>query len=554
VIPYALCLLAGAALPLAFAPFGQFWIAPLAYAVLLYLWKNVEAPRAFGLGFAFGCASFGFGTYWTFIAVRIMGGAPIAVALFLTIGLVLVCAAFVGAAGFVAARWFRTGGAAARLVTLPALFVLCEWLRGWAFTGFGWLSAGYSQTNSWLMGFAPILGVHGIGWAVLVTAGALVVIAEAAVASRAHEERRRRYAGVLAAALAVAAVWVGGLAARAQRWTAPQPRTLSVALLQGDIAQDQKWKPEQLTSTLDLYARLTVQNLGTDLIVWPEAAVPTLYEYVGKYVDDVRRVSAARGSTVLLGILLGAPDSPLEAESRDDAGASGGRDSKEAGASDDSESNDARATNQPFQNALIALTDPPQTYVKRHLVPFGEYFPVPSFIRSWMRYMNLPTDDAVPGPRDQPPLDAAGQRLAVTICYEDVFGAEQLHYLPEATLLVDVSNDAWFGDSIAPHQHLQIAQVRAAEAGRYLLRATNTGVTAVIDDGGRVEQTLPQFKPAVLKATVRGFEGATPYARVGNWAVVLLALGAALTQWPPLLDRARRRFGSSRQRSPARGD
>lgn len=544
-MPYALSLLAGALLPLAFAPFEQFWLAPLSYAVLLYLWKDVTSSRAFGIGFAYGCASFGFGTYWTFIAVRVMGGAPIAVAVFLTVGLVFVCAAFVGLAGFIAARWLGTSGVAARLVTLPALFVLCEWLRGWAFTGFGWLSAGYSQTNSWLMGYAPLLGLHGISWAVLLTAGALVVIAETVVAG----PSRRRFAGALAAVLVIATVWVAGLAARTHRWTVPQQRTLSVALLQGAVAQDTKWKPEQLTSTLDLYARLTVQSLGTELIVWPEAAVPTLIEYVGKYVDDVRKVSAARGSTVLLGILRGVPHASESADARRDAGSRGEADarshhskdhaglaSSDGSASDDADAGDDAASDSssdPFQNVLVALTDPMQTYVKRHLVPFGEYFPVPSFIRSWMRLMSLPYTDAVSGARDQPPLDAVGQRIAVTICYEDVFGAEQLHYLPDATLLVDVSNDAWFGDSVAPHQHLQIAQVRAAEAGRYLLRATNTGVTAVVDDRGNVEQTLPQFKPAVLKATVRGFDGATPYARLGNWLVVLAALGAALSQWLP---------------------
>src|SRR5881394_475637 len=513
---YALSLLAGAALPLAFAPFGQFWIAPLSYAVLLYLWRDVAGPRAFGLGFAYGCASFGFGTYWTFIAVRIIGGAPIAVALFLTVGLFVVCAAFVGLAGYVAARWFKTSGAAARLVTLPASFVLCEWLRGWAFTGFGWLSAGYSQTGSWLMGYAPVLGLHGVSWAVLVTAGALVTIAEVAVAaSRAapvgaealHAQRRRRYAGALAAVLVLAAVWIAGLAARELRWTTPQQRTLSVALLQGAIVQDLKWKPEQLTSTLELYARLTAQTLGTELIVWPEAAVPTLIEDVRGYVAGVRQASAARGSTVLLGILRGDPEAGQDAA----------------------------------QNVLVALTEPMQTYVKRHLVPFGEYFPVPEFVRGWMRLMNLPSSDIVSGARDQPPLEAAGERIAVTICYEDVFPAEQLHYLPEATLLVNVSNDAWFGDSIAPHQHLQIAQLLAAEVGSYMLRATNTGGTAVIDERGRVLARLRQFEPGVLKATVRGFDGATPYARVGNWAVVLLALGAALTQLPALRAFARRR-------------
>jgi apolipoprotein N-acyltransferase len=163
-------------------------------------------------------------------------------------------------------------------------------------------------------------------------------------------------------------------------------------------------------------------------------------------------------------------------------------------------------------------------------VPFGEFYPVPGFIRDWMKLMNLPTGDAIPGAADQPPFDVAGEKVAITICYEDVFGAEQLGSLPEATLLVNVSNDGWFGDSIAPHQHLQIARVRAAEAGRYMLRATNTGVTAVIDNRGGVVETLPQFHAGLLKQTVRGYTGATPYARVGNYLIVGLAfvvLGAA---------------------------
>jgi apolipoprotein N-acyltransferase len=176
-----------------------------------------------------------------------------------------------------------------------------------------------------------------------------------------------------------------------------------------------------------------------------------------------------------------------------------------------------------YQNVLVALTDQPQVYVKRHLVPFGETFPVPDFIRSWMRLMSLPYTDLGSGAADQPPIAVADERLAITICYEDVFGAEQLHYLPEATLLVNVSNDGWFGDSIAPHQHLQIARVRAAEAGRYLLRAANPGLSAVIDERGRVVKSLPQFRAGVLEETARGYTGTTPYARAGNYAVVLLA-------------------------------
>jgi apolipoprotein N-acyltransferase len=485
---YPLCVLTGAALPLAFAPFGQFWVAPLAYAALLWLWRDTRPKQAFLVGFLFGCASFGFGTYWTYIAVRIFGDAPIALAVFLTVGLTVVLALFVGAAGWVAARFFKTTGAVAWLGTLPALFVLFEWLRGWLFSGFGWLSAGYSQTDSWLLGYAPLVGVYGISAVLLVTSGALVTAVLGTRAQRA------------AALLGVAALWGAGWLASQHHWTTPQDRELTVALVQGAVEQDLKWKPEQLEGMLELYTRLSRQSFGADLIVWPEAAIPTLYEYVPSFLAKLRSAAAEHGSTLLIGILRAAPGGGPE----------------------------------DFQNVLVAMSDPVQFYVKRHLVPFGEYFPVPSFIRSWMRLMSLPYTDATPGKADQPTLAAAGEKIAATICYEDVFGAEQLKFLPEATLLVNVSNDAWFGDSIAPHQHLQIARMRAAEAGRYLLRATNTGVTALIDSQGRVVERLPQFEPRVLTGTVRGFTGATPYARWGNWLVVALLAAVLLAQLPPI--------------------
>jgi apolipoprotein N-acyltransferase len=492
---YLLAIAAGAALPLAFAPFHQFWLAPLSYAALLYVWGDATPRRALGLAFAYGCASFGLGTYWTFIAVRIIGGAPIAIALFLMIGLTMVLAAFVAAAGWVAARWFRTRGAVAWLVTLPALFVLAEWLRGWLFTGFGWLAAGYSQTDSWLMGYAPLGGILAISLAVVMTAGALLTVALGTLRER------------VAAGAVLVAVWAGGFAASTQSYTEPKEQTLDVALAQGNIAQDMKYLPEQLPAMMALYAELTRQSAGSDLVIWPEAAIPTYIEYVESYLETVRRSAAAQGSTVLLGILQPAPGAKSIEE---------------------------------FQNVLVALTDERQTYVKRHLVPFGEFYPVPGFIREWMRLMNLPTGDATPGAADQPPLAVGDEKLAITICYEDVFGAEQLQYLADATLLVNVSNDAWFGDSIAPHQHLQIARVRAAEAGRYLLRATNTGVTAVIDPQGRVVDELPQFRAGVLKARVRGFTGSTPYAHAGNYLVVILAFAALVAVYAAERRAARR--------------
>lgn len=480
-VQYLLCVAAGAALPLAFAPYEQFWLAPLSYAVLFYFWRDTTPRRALALGLAYGCASFGIGTYWTYIAVRIIGQAPVLVGVTLTVGLVMVLAAFIAVAGFAAARALRTSGAVAWLVTLPALFVLTEWLRGWLFTGFGWLAAGYSQTDSWLMGYAPLAGIHAMSFAVLVTAGALLAL-------WLGSQRERAVAAVVAAA-----VWLGGLALRDREFTEPKEGTLDVALVTGAVPQETKWDPAQLQPTLSLYAELTSQGGGTDLIVWPEAAIPIPIELVGGWLGGVQRRAAGQGSTVLLGALrtVAAADGP-----------------------------------ETYENVLLALTDEPQVYVKRHLVPFGEQFPVPDFVRDWMRLQNLPYADLGVGADDQPPLAVGGERLGVTICYEDVFPAEQLRYLAATTLLVNVSNDGWFGDSLAIPQHLQIARVRAAEAGRYLLRSANRGITAVIDPHGRVVATLEPFRAGILRATVRGHTGATPYARVGNWLVVCMALAA----------------------------
>jgi apolipoprotein N-acyltransferase len=491
-----LSLVAGAALPLAFAPFGQFWIAPLSYAALFYLWRDALPRRAFWTGVLYGIGSFGAGTYWTYIAIHDFGGAPILMAVAVSFALVFALALFVGAAGYAAARWFTTSGALAWLGALPALWVLAEWLRGWLLTGFGWLAAGYSQTDSWLMGFAPLLGVLGMSWAVLVLAGAAVTL----VLGKTRER--------VSAAVAIAAIVGVGLLAEAHDWTLPKDRDFQVALVQGAVQQDLKWRPDLLPGTRALYFGMTQQNPDADLIVWPEAAIPDLYENNPKFLAEVQAWSERTGAAVLLGILR-LP-----------------------------EHGSATAT---FQNVLVALEDPHVTYVKRHLVPFGEYFPVPGFVRNGLRLLELPYTDGVPGPKNPPPIDLAGERIAATICYEDVFGAEQLHYLPDATLLVNVSNDAWFGDSIAPHQHLQIAQVRAAEAGRYLLRSTNTGITAVIDPRGQVVQTVPQFEAAVLKHTVRGYTGATPYARWGNYLVIVAAALVLLAAFPPITNRLRPR-------------
>ena len=479
---------AGVALPLAFAPFGYFWLSPFSYALLLFVWRDAAPWRALALGCIYGLASFLAGLHWIYFSVHDIGLLPVGTSVLLTAALPAVLALFVGATGLIAVRWFPTKGLVAWLGVFPAVWVLVEWLRGWIFTGFGWLSAGYTQTDSWLMGYAPVLGIHGMSWAVLLCTGAVMALA---VGSR---RERGVAAGVLVAVLGA------GYALTTLRFTTPKDDLRTVAIVQGAIQQSLKWDPAELPRTLALYRRMTETSYGHDFIIWPEAAIPDYYDRQADVLAEIARNAAQNGSALLLGIL--------------------GRDAEKRAA----------------QNVLVAMTDPPSVYVKRHLVPYGEYYPVPDFVRAWLRLNNLPSSDMQPGDPDQPPLAIGGERIAVTICYEDVFGAEQLHSLPEATLLVNVSNDAWFGNSIAPHQHLQIARVRAAEAGRYLLRATNTGVSAVIDPTGAVVATLPLFEADVLTAEFRGYTGLTPYARWGNYPVVLGAVLvlAAVLAWRKL--------------------
>ncbi|HEY7673550.1 MAG TPA: apolipoprotein N-acyltransferase [Gammaproteobacteria bacterium] len=487
-----LAAVAGAVLPLAFAPFGLFWLAPLAYATLFFLWRDAAPWRAFVLGSLFGFVSFVAGLHWIYFSVHDVGQLPFATSVVLTIALPAVLALYIGAVGAIAARWFPRTGLTAWIGVLPALWVLIEWFRGWLFTGFGWLAAGYTQTDAWLMGYAPVLGIYGMSWAVMLCAGVVVALVLGG----------KRERGVAAAAL-IGVLGAGFALGRMQFTTANDaPRT--IAIVQGAIPQTTKWDPTQLPPTIALYRQLTEASHGQDLIIWPEAAIPDYFERWRGPLAEIARNAAQHGSALVLGIL------------------------------------DADAETRAGQNVVVAMTDPPSTYVKRHLVPFGEFYPVPDFVRAWLRLHNLPSSDMASGDPEQPLLAVGGERIAVTICYEDLFGAEQLHFLPDATLLVNVANDAWFGDSIGPHQHLQIARVRAAEAGRYLLRATNTGVSAVVDPAGATVATLPSFQAGVLTATVRGHTGLTPYARWGNYPVVLGTLLVLAGMLAVRLNRQRR--------------
>ncbi|MCH8301265.1 MAG: apolipoprotein N-acyltransferase, partial [Proteobacteria bacterium] len=358
------------------------------------------------------------------------------------------------------------------------VWVAIEWVRGWFLSGFPWMSLGYSQIDSPLVGFAPVLGVYGLSLAVVFSAAGLLL------AGIAHG--RRRWVLVFAALLP----WSAGLLLQNVQWTEEAGPAVTATIVQGGIPQDRKWDADQFRPTLTLYRNSIMQNPDSQLIVWPEVAIPSYIDLVEDYIGALQTDLNSQNQSLLFGIL-----------------------------ERDTES-------QRVYNSVVLLDGAGrQIYRKRHLVPFGEFFPVPDFVREWMRLMSLPNSDISPGDAVQPLLRTPdGQQLAVAICYEDAYAAEQLYALPDATILINVSNDAWFGDSIAPHQHLEIARMRALEVGRPVVRATNTGISTFISADGALGAAIPQFAAGTVTEDVVPRQGLTPYAKSGNVPIISLVL------------------------------
>jgi apolipoprotein N-acyltransferase len=476
-----LALLAGALLPLAFAPLSFFPLAVLSPALLFLLWLDVTPRRASWRGLLFGFGQFGVGVSWVYVAIHDFGHSGVPLAVFLTALFVAVLALFPALLGYLAARFLRAPDGLRLTLIFPAAWTLIEWLRGWILTGFPWLNLGYSQIDAPLRGFAPLVGVYGVTLAVALSAGLLAVFILSG--------RRAQ----LFALTGLVLLWFGGALLARIDWTEASGAPLRVSLVQGNIPQDSKWSPELVQRTLDLYADLTRRHWDSRLILWPEAAITAFYhEVAGDYLSGLAREARAHGTDIVLGIPVREPGT------------------------------------RRYFNSLLAISDQPGFYHKRHLVPFGDYLPFEDFLRGLIHFFDLPMSGFSAGPDEQPLLHAAGQPIASAICYEDVFGEEMITALPEATLLVNATNNAWYGNSFAPHQHLEMSRWRALETGRYMLRVTTNGVSAIINEHGKIQGRSPQFETYVLSGEAVPHTGATPYVRVGNWPVVLLVFGIVL--------------------------
>lgn len=471
----------------AFAPFGWSWLLPLALLPLLYVCLTLAPRDAAKHSGAFGLGLFLTGTYWIYISVVIYGNAPSWIAVILMIGFVLIMSLYFWLSGWLISR-LSHGEHWLLLLVAPAVWVSVEWLRGWLLTGFPWLSLGYSQVDSLLAGWAPVIGVYGVS--------AMLILSVAAALVALLTSGRERWVAVGIVLLP----WISGGVLRTVEWTEAAGPPIRSTLIQGGVSQDKKWLVEQRGPTMNFYRDATRRATDSAIVVWPEVAIPSVTDRVEGYIKSLETVSRHNAQTILFGVLE--------------------RDVEQTG------------DTHIYNSVILIDGQRRQVYRKRHLVPFGEYFPVPARVREWMRMMSLPYSDLSAGAEVQPLLVGPDDtRIAVAICYEDAYNAEQLYAFPEAQLLVNVSNDAWFGDSIAPHQHLQIARMRSLESGRYAIRATNTGISAFIGPGGEILESGPQFEPVILTRDIEPRNGSTPYARAGNWPITGLCLLIVAGLW-----------------------
>ncbi len=462
-----LALLSGMAMPLSFAPFYGYPVAVVSLAVLFHLWSAATPTQAARQGGLFGLGMYGVGVSWIYVAIHDFGQASVLLAGLLTAIFVAFLALYLAVLGWGIKKISAENLAVVDIVLLlPAAWWGYEWFKGWFLTGFPWLDLGVGQIEGPLAGFVPVVGVEGVSLLTALSASLWLVV-----------WKNHKFWPVLL----LAVLWISGIMLHAVSWTQPVGQPLKVSLIQGNIPQEIKWDRQQLFKTLALYEARTEQHWESDLIVWPENAVPIFYQQVQSFfLEPLAQKARAHHTDLLIGLPVSDPET-------------GG-----------------------YYNAMMSLGSQQAFYFKRHLVPFGETLPF-SGLRGLIQFFDLPMSSFQAGQQRLPLLQVAHRMAGVSICYEDVFSSELRPALPKAQFLVNASNNAWYGDSFAPHQHLQISRSRALEFGRPLLRATTNGISAIVDMKGRVKQQSPQFQETVLTGRIQPRQGATPYVWIAPW-------------------------------------
>jgi apolipoprotein N-acyltransferase len=462
-----IALVSGILFTLAFAPFDLPYLAVIALCLVFASWQQVSCKRAMLRAYLFGLGSFGLGVSWVYVSIHDYGHVPAPVSGLLTVIFVAVWALFPVLAAYLSTVVSQKG--TVRLAIAPVVWTLVEYLRGHMFlNGFPWLLCAYPQLETPLAGYVPLLGAYGTGFVVTSSAAMLAALIG-------HKQR------AWPLAMAIVTLWGIGFLLKTQAWTQAIGNPINVALIQGNIGQDQKWLPENKVKTLRLYQALTEQHWGIPIIVWPETSIPALYSEINEaFLQPLSQAASQQHSDVITSLPL-----------------------------DDNVQGD-------YYNAVMVLGKQMGFYRKTHLLPFGEYLPWQPVSGFVLKLIGVQLGNFTPGKLSQALLKAGGYAFTTSICYEDAFGDLAINNLQHAAYLVNVTNDAWFGHSIEPHQHMQIAQMRALETGRFLLRATNTGTTGIVAPTGKLIKQAPAFTTTVLTGAITPMGGLTPYAKIGD--------------------------------------
>ncbi|MFZ2314145.1 MAG: apolipoprotein N-acyltransferase [Gammaproteobacteria bacterium] len=468
-------LLLGTSLTLAFAPFEIFPLAIIAPAGLLVLLANKSPKQAFWLGLSFGFGLFCSGIYWIYHSMHFMGDLPSPAAAFITAALSLFMGLFPATACYFTNRYFPATNTAKTVYAFPAIWVLVEWVRSWLFTGFPWLTLGYSQTNSPLKGFAPLFSVYGVSIFVLMSSGLLIQ----AVLTWKRKDYRNTYLSLLACS----AIWIAGGALDLIKWTSPAGEPMTVSLVQGNIPQSLKWSPEHLQLSLDTYEDLTEPLWKkNNLIIWPESAVPLTLQEAEYFINRLDEKAQKAHAHLILGLPIEGPHG--------------------------------------YYNAVVTLGEtengsPRPFYLKRRLVPFGEYTPLQKYLDPLLNFLQIPTSNLIQGKENQAPIEINHVSFITSICFEVAFPELVNPRKDGSGVLLTVTNDAWFGESTAQAQHLQMAKMRSIELGRPSIFVGNDGITAIISPKGNVEAAAPMHEAAVLNGSVQPMTGTTPWMIFG---------------------------------------
>ena len=470
-----IALLLGTLITLSLAPFDYWPLAIIALGSLHFLLQTATARQALLLAGAFGLGLFYSGAYWVFVSMHEHGNAAPILAGLMTFGFCSFIGLLLAPFGYLYARFLRdlTPG---NTLGFAAIWLLSEWLKTWLLTGFPWLFAGYSQLDAPLMSWAPVIGTLGIGFILAYTA---------AVLSNSFQQRRPSWH---LAALAV--LWLTPLPLSTVQWTERlSDNPLQAALIQANVPQEIKWHPDYKQSILDHYRQQTEKLQDSDIIIWPETAIPEYLHRADNYLQAIHLQAELNDQAVILGI------PSLEWHG-----------------------NQAR-----IYNSINGIGHASGLYHKQKLVPFGEYVPLESILRGLIDFFDLPMSSFSPGPAGQEPISAHGLKIMPYICYEVVYPDFVSRTAATADILLTISNDTWFGESIGPIQHMQMARMRALETGRYMLRGTNNGITGIIDNRGQLTAVLPQFSQAVLKGEVYAYKGLTPVMQYGTLPAVIFS-------------------------------